>query len=110
MFDTEEFYLKEVEKYKHLMHHEKLLIVLSKSGYSKAKFKLGQAKQELVISITLEYLGSGLSFIDLINEANLGLMRGIEEINNLSDNDLDEHLKPFIHLSLQEALSHLKKQ
>ena len=88
------------------MHYEKLLIVLSKSGYSKAKFKLGQARQELVISITLEYLGSGLSFIDLINEANLGLMRGIEEINKLSDNDeLDEHLKPFIHLSFKSTFS-----
>ncbi|KXY64611.1 hypothetical protein [Bacillus cereus] len=105
MFESEEVYINEVEKYKKFTYHQDLLIFLSKKGYQAAKVKLGQSKQELVLSISLNYLGEGLSFLDIISEANIGLMEGIEKINDFSEEEIDKFLEPYIELAIQIAIS-----
>ena len=75
--------IKELETYlqmeqKNFMKHHADLKVWLRKGL-KAKTEMIEANLRLVISIAKKYTNRGLSFLDLIQEGNMGLMKAVEK-------------------------------
>ena len=78
--DPIKMYLKEIGKTPLLTFEEEVdLAKKYEKNDQKAKDKLIKANLRLVVSIAKKYLGRRLSFLDLIQEGNKGLIRGVEK-------------------------------
>jgi len=80
--DSVRMYLSEIGKVKLLTgDEEKRLGRRIKKGDPTAKQLLAEANLRLVVSIAKKYIGRGLSFLDLIQEGNIGLFRAVEKFD-----------------------------
>jgi RNA polymerase primary sigma factor len=78
--DSIRLYLQEIGRKRLLTHAEELELARRISlGDELAKKQLVAANLRLVVSIARKHLGRGLSFLDLIQEGNMGLMRAAEK-------------------------------
>lgn len=60
---------------------EKALLVKIKQGDMKAREKFIESNLRLVVSVAKKFLGRGVSFLDLVQEGNLGLMKAIDKFD-----------------------------
>jgi len=80
--DPVRMYLREIGRHKLLTKAEEVEIAQAiEKGNEKSKQKLIQSNLRLVVSIAKKYIGRGLSFLDLIQEGNIGLMRAVEKFD-----------------------------
>ncbi|HEU24564.1 MAG: RNA polymerase sigma factor RpoD [Mesoaciditoga sp.] len=80
--DPVKLYLKEIGKIPLLSpSEERKLARKAAAGDEKAKQKLAVANLRLVVSIAKKYMGRGLSFLDLIQEGNIGLLRAVDKFD-----------------------------
>ena len=77
--DSVRDYLNEIGKIKLLSpEEEKELAKKAQAGDKKARDKFIESNLRLVASVAKKYLGRGLSFLDLIQEGNIGLITATE--------------------------------
>ena len=75
-------YLKEIGKVPLLTGaEERELAIRMEQGDEEAKKKLCESNLRLVVSIAKRYLNRGLSFLDLIQEGNLGLIKAVDKFD-----------------------------
>ncbi len=80
--DPVHLYLKEIGNYPLLsMADEVELAKKIIDGDDTAKQMLAESNLRLVVSIAKRYVGRGLSFLDLIQEGNLGLIKAVEKFD-----------------------------
>lgn len=80
--DPVRMYLKEIGKVDLLQAEEELeLAKRIENNDIEAKKKLCEANLRLVVSIAKRYVGRGMSFLDLIQEGNLGLLKAVEKFD-----------------------------
>lgn len=80
--DPVHLYLKEIGNYPLLsMAEEVVLAKRIEDGDETAKQLLAESNLRLVVSIAKRYVGRGLSFLDLIQEGNLGLIKAVEKFD-----------------------------
>ena len=80
--DPVKVYLKEIGRVPLLSSEEEIeLAIKIADGDVAAKQRLSEANLRLVVSIAKRYLGRGMSFLDLIQEGNLGLIKAVEKFD-----------------------------
>jgi RNA polymerase primary sigma factor len=80
--DSLRLYLREIGKVPLLTAEEEVSLAKRiERGDMAAKTQMIEANLRLVVSIAKGYLGRGLSFLDLIQEGSLGLIRAVEKFD-----------------------------
>ncbi len=78
--DPVRMYLREIGRIPLLTRDQEIdLAQKTEAGDAKAKEKLTSSNLRLVVSIAKKYIGRGMSFLDLIQEGNKGLIRAVEK-------------------------------
>nr|WP_241080921.1 RNA polymerase sigma factor RpoD [Natranaerofaba carboxydovora] len=80
--DPVRMYLKEIGKIPLLTPDEEIELAKEvEQSDEEAKRRLAEANLRLVVSIAKKYVGRGMSFLDLIQEGNLGLIKAVEKFD-----------------------------
>lgn len=104
--DPVRMYLKEIGTVPLLSAEEELELAKRKSAGDKAaKERLIEANLRLVVSIAKRYTGRGMSFLDLVQEGNLGLIKGVEKFDYDKGFKLSTYATWWIRQSVTRALA-----
>lgn len=104
--DPVRMYLKEIGTVPLLSPEEETRLAKRKSeGDEVAKERLIEANLRLVVSIAKRYTGRGMSFLDLVQEGNLGLIKGVEKFDYEKGYKLSTYATWWIRQSVTRALA-----
>lgn len=104
--DPVRMYLKEIGTVPLLSPEEEIELAKRKAnGDQAAKDRLIEANLRLVVSIAKRYTGRGMSFLDLVQEGNLGLIKGVEKFDHEKGYKLSTYATWWIRQSVTRALA-----
>ena len=104
--DPVRMYLKEIGTVPLLTAEEEVELAKRKAdGDQEAKERLIEANLRLVVSIAKRHTGRGMSFLDLVQEGNLGLIKGVEKFDYTKGYKLSTYATWWIRQSVTRALA-----
>ena len=104
--DPVKIYLKEIGRVPLLTPEEEIeLAQRMHDGDSVAKKRLAEANLRLVVSIAKRYGGRGMSFLDLIQEGNLGLIKAVEKFDYTKGFKFSTYATWWIRQSITRAIA-----
>ncbi|HKS37050.1 MAG TPA: RNA polymerase sigma factor RpoD/SigA [Verrucomicrobiae bacterium] len=103
-------YLREIGQTPLLTVNEEVLLAKRiRKGDRKAREHMIKANLRLVVKIARDYEGYGLPLLDLINEGNIGLMKGVERFDPRKGAKLSTYAAWWIKQSIKRALANQSK-
>src|ERR1019366_340250 len=108
--DTLQLYLREIGQVKLITPKEEIILAKRiKKGDRKAREQMITANLRLVVKIARGYEGMGLPLLDLINEGNIGLMKGVQRFNPNKGAKFSTYASLWIKQAIRRALSNPSK-
>jgi RNA polymerase primary sigma factor len=105
-----QLYLREIGQVKLLTPAEEIVLAKRiKKGDEAAREHMIKANLRLVVKIARDYEGQGLPLLDLINEGNIGLMKGVERFDPTKGAKLSTYASWWIKQAIKRALSNQSK-
>lgn len=99
-------YLKEIGTIPLLTPEEEQELARRKSeGDAEAGKRLVEANLRLVVSIAKRYTGRGMSFLDLVQEGNIGLMKAVEKFDHTKGYRLSTYATWWVKQSITRSLA-----
>jgi len=103
-------YLTEIGQVKLLTPQEEITLARrAKRGDKTAREMMIKANLRLVVKIAKDYEGLGVPLLDLINEGNIGLMKGVEKFDPKKGAKLSTYTSWWIKQSIMRALAYQAK-
>ena len=105
--DSVKIYLQQIGKIKLLNSEQELEVAkkIKNENSEQAKKTLVNANLRLVVSIAKKYIGRGLSFLDLIQEGNMGLMRAAEKFDDTKGYKFSTYATWWIQQAITRAIA-----
>src|SRR3954466_15407331 len=108
--DSLQLYLREIGQVKLLTPEEEITLAKRiKRGDKKAREHMIKANLRLVVKIARDYENLGLPLLDLINEGNIGLMKGVERFDPRKGAKLSTYAAWWIKQAIKRALANQSK-
>ncbi len=108
--DTLQLYLREIGQVELLTPEEEIQLAKRiQKGDDQAREHMIKANLRLVVKIARDYEGLGLPLLDLINEGNIGLMKGVERFNPAKGAKLSTYAALWIKQAIRRALGNQSK-
>jgi RNA polymerase primary sigma factor len=108
--DTLQLYLREIGQVKLITPKDEIVLAKRiKKGDQRAREQMITANLRLVVKIARDYEGLGLPLLDLINEGNIGLMKGVERFNPRKGAKLSTYASWWIKQCIMRALANQSK-
>jgi len=105
--DAFQLYLREIGQVKLLTPEEEIALARRiRRGDKMAREQMIKANLRLVVKIARDYEDLGLPLLDLINEGNIGLMKGVERFDPRKGTRLSTYAAWWIKQSIKRALAH----